>query len=293
MVKIKKKCPHATIVVIHYGNPDDTLACVNSLLQLDYKHFNILVVNNGTPKESLQRVTEKSSMISVLDFPENLGFAAAANIGLNHAVKAGSLFAWLVNNDIVVNDHSSLDTLVSTAQKNDAVVVSPSIAVQGRHGERVWSGALFFPGLALTFHKGAKIGKFLSAFFKSIPFISGTAVLVNLKTAPMPFFDNKFFAYYEDLDLCLRLGHEHFEVCQKSHVFHKVSAGTGGGLKKHYLKGRNLVYLARKHGFLNRGFILCYWLLFAPMEARKYFGSMLSFWRTTGQAWRDGLAMPC
>ena len=279
------------VIVVHYGNIDDTMACVGSVSKLVYGSFDILVIDNGMSEESLNVLKQEFPQVTVKSFPDNVGFAVAANLGLAEARKSGASFAWLLNNDTVIDDFSCLDILVKEADESGKSVISPLLVNLGRRRASLHSGAVFFPTLSLTFHGGTVVSRLLNLIFWSMPFLSGTALLIRLDRVSDPFFDEKFFAYYEDVDVCLKLGPGSIGVCKEAHILHKVSRSTGGGLWKHYLKARNLIYLARKHGMFNGRFIFCYWALFIPLEARKYLRHPLEYFRNTRRAWWKGREM--
>ncbi len=280
-----------TIAVIHWGNINDTMACVGSVFKLHYKTFDVLVVNNGMPPDSLRELGLEFPRVTVKHLEKNTGFAGASNTAIAYARNSGSSFVWLLNNDILVDDFSCLNTMVDEAVKSGKAVLSPLQVVFSRRKPRIYSGALFFPALALTFHGGTVPGWFFGRISWSLPFLSGAALLLNLKRIPDPFFDEEFFAYYEDVDVCLRLGPWQIGVCEEASIIHKVSGSTGGSLWKHYMKARNLVYLARKHGMFTRRFVFCYWFLFVPMEARKYLLHPFEYFRQTRRAWWKGREM--
>ena len=280
-----------TALVLHWGDPADTRECVASLLGLDYEPLAILVLNNGAPPESLDLPAD-SPLVSVRHLEDNLGFGAAANLGMGLARDNGSRFAWLVNNDCVVTEPECLSLLVDEALERGLELLSPCIRNVGSSGIPLPSyGDLFVPGLGLTCHRRRPKGGLLSRFFHTRPFLSASALLVDLEKAPRPLFDEAFFAYYEDVDLCLGMSPGTFDLYSDCSVLHKVSRSTRGTLRKHYLKARNLVYLMRKHGLSGFRFSLCYWLLFVPVEARRYFRQPLAFLRSTVRGWRDGRRM--
>ncbi|MBN1675207.1 MAG: glycosyltransferase family 2 protein [Kiritimatiellae bacterium] len=284
--------PRVAIVVVHFGRPEDTDQCLASLARLACPAYGVLVVDNGSPAGALGDLTRKHGTATFLRLEQNAGYAGGANRGFDWARERGAAFALLLNNDTVIEEPDTLDRLLACAQRERATVVTPRVLNESRGRRQAAVREYFFPNLALTFHAGAWPARLLAGRCRTVPFVSGAAMLVDLAAAPTPFFDPAYFAYFEDLDVCMRLGAAAIAACEAAALVHKVSRSTGAGLTKHYYKARNLLYLARKHGLYGPRFRAAYRLLFLPMQARAYWRTPGRFLRTTRRAVRDGLAMP-
>jgi hypothetical protein len=284
-----RQMPRVTVVVLHWGRPEDTVECVESLQTLDYPAFDVLIVDNGTQAEPVRRIAEVLPRVSVLQLPENRGFAGGANAGLARAKEQGSEYAWLLNNDTVVCDPACLGRLAAHALETQRWVLAPTLVQTAGRCETEHAAECFFPALALTLHAG-RLSRFLALWANPVGFVSGTAPLIRLDAVPTPLFDESFFAYFEDVDVCIRIGASRFGACRDARIRHKVSRSTGGDLRKHRLKARNLVRLARKHGYFGLRFRAAYWCVFALAESRKYLASPLAYWSATAAAWREGAA---
>jgi len=282
--------PGVLCVVIHWGSVDDTLACVASLMKQDYPSAEVVILDNGTEDEIGLRLGGAAHNVRIIHLSENTGFTGGANRAVALAREGGFKWCWILNNDTEFEQTDCLANLVSFSADSSAAITAPIIRnhCRGRIRESAW--ALFFPSLALTLHERGWVAPILKSICRSKRFISGTAWFVNVNTAPQPFLDETFFAYFEDVDLGIRLGEDGMRVCSEVTVTHHVSAGTGGGLRKHYLKTRNIVYLAGKHDLWNPRFRLSFWFIFALSESRKYWRQLPSFWHTTRSALADGRA---
>lgn len=277
------------IVIIHWGRIEDTIECLTSLYNLEYAPRTVLVVDNGTGAAAT--LTDQFPWIEMLAFDRNLGFSPAVNHGLDWAREHHAHYAWIINNDTVITDPNCLSKLVTCINQSDAVIASPIINELGKSGQRPNTHELFFPTLALTLHNNAWPAQLLTRLVKHSIFLSGAAQLIDLAKAPIPFFDNRFFAYFEDVDICLRLPLSALATCSDAIIAHKLSKSTGGGLRKHYLKARNLVYLARKHRLWSSGFVIAYWCVFIASEGRKYWREPVAYVKTTMQAYQDGYSL--
>jgi len=283
--------PRAVSIVIHYGAAADTLACVEGLLRQQAIAHTVQVIDNGTGDAAIAALAGRPGL-ALLRNTGNEGFAPAANQGIALARAQGARWAWLVNNDTTLADDRMLRTLIDFARQHGHALVSPMINNRTRTGSRLRGLSFYYPGLALTRASASTRPAVPRRSPRRIPFLSGTALLVDLHRVSGPLFDPAFFAYYEDVDLALRLPPETLAVAPGVRIDHAVSRATGGSLRKHQLKARNLVYLARKHAQAGGRFRLHYWLLFVPLEARKYTRTPRAFLHATRTAWREGWSMP-
>jgi polysaccharide pyruvyl transferase CsaB len=94
----------ASIVIVTWNNLDYTRQCIQSLLaDQTWPNLKLIVVDNASTDGTVQYLTELSEgneNILCLANRENLGFAAANNIGLKHV--EDSEYVVLLNNDTVV-----------------------------------------------------------------------------------------------------------------------------------------------------------------------------------------------
>lgn len=95
----------ASIIIVSYNNLGYIRQCVESILaKTIYPNYEIIIVdNNSHPKVKtyLKEISRQHECIKVIFNPQNLGFAAANNIGLQQTTH--SQFVVLLNNDVVVS----------------------------------------------------------------------------------------------------------------------------------------------------------------------------------------------
>src|SRR5207245_368416 len=102
---------------------------VESVLKMDYPHFNVLIVENGSTNNSaaeLRRIT--SDRVELLDSTVNNGYTGGCNLGFARAMEIGADYVWLLNNDAVVAPET-LSSLVTLAQSDPKIgLATPVIA---------------------------------------------------------------------------------------------------------------------------------------------------------------------
>ncbi|MDQ2925175.1 MAG: glycosyltransferase, partial [Acidobacteriota bacterium] len=93
--------PPVTCVVLNWNGWRETIPCLHSLAAQDYPALRVLVVDNASTDDSVQRIRESFPALELLESPVNGGFASGCNLGTLVALERGAAFVWLLNNDTV------------------------------------------------------------------------------------------------------------------------------------------------------------------------------------------------
>jgi GT2 family glycosyltransferase len=86
-------------VILNWNGGDYTLTCIRHLLNQSGADADILVVDNGSTDDSLERIRASGLPVRVSPRNANDGFAAGMNVGLQTAQDESYEYVWLVNND--------------------------------------------------------------------------------------------------------------------------------------------------------------------------------------------------
>lgn len=196
----------ALIVVLNWNGIDDTLQCLDSLLDQTYSHFHVLVVDNGSLDNSKLLLDEYRSQhekqIDIIYNPANFGFAGGVNTGIEWGLNEDYEYITLFNNDAMA-DKNWLKNLIHAAKPDD-IGISTGLLLH-QDGKTIDSSGDWMSnwGLAFPRNRGNKTEKTPKA---GLVFgASGGASLY--KTAlfkDIGLFDEDFFAYYEDADISFR-----------------------------------------------------------------------------------------
>ena len=119
-------------VILHYLIFEDTDKCIQSILDnVRYKNYKIIVVDNGSKNDSMQKLKDKYSnknKVILLENDENLGFAKGNNVGFNYAksfLKAD--FIILINNDTIIEQSNFLDLILDKYKNEKFNILGPDI----------------------------------------------------------------------------------------------------------------------------------------------------------------------
>jgi GT2 family glycosyltransferase len=241
--------PKVWIIVLNWNRPEDTVACVRSLKTLDYLAYQLLIVDNGSTDNSID-VFQNLDGIELLVIGENLGFAGGMNRGIKYALARGADFTLLLNNDVFVAKDMLDHLMVAMASDSSLGMVSPLI-FYADEPERVWFSGMTFTDRIYVIRRGLHLQKPLSPI-ALVDFISGCAMLVRREVwERVGFFDERFFMYYEDLDLALRVRRSGYRLAcvTDAKMWHALSASTGGKDSpiKQYYQVRSMLIFAKKH----------------------------------------------
>ncbi len=259
-------------VVLNYRRPDDTMECVRSLLRSEGLKPTIIVVDNGSGDGSADRIAESFPDLHLIRNRANLGYAGGNNVGIREALKRGAEYLLVINNDCTIAA-DALAGMVRAAGARGAGIVSPKVYDFFRPGVIQYAGYrnLHLLGQGLPIGEGEKDeGQYEEE--TEMNAAPGCAMLLSRRLLEsVGLFDELFFAYSEELDLCRRAinaGYRIFFV-PSAHVWHKKAATLTPQSPDYtyYLTRGRLIY-ARKH--LGWGaFLLVFLPYFAAVKVLK------------------------
>ena len=242
--------PRVTIIVLNWNGLADTLECLESLASLDYPNYEVVVVDNGSTDGSVSVIRERCPGVTIVENGENLGYAGGNNVGLCHAMAQGADYALLLNNDTVV-DPAFLGILVNAAEAEPAVGIAGPTIYYHERPDVIWSA-----GGAINWQRGSTWmvgldeqdkGQF-GAEPRPVDFVTGCAMLVRravLERAGL--LDERFFAYYEEAEWCVRAARAGFQVMHvpMAHIWHQISpaAQADSPLVHYYMTRNRLLFL--------------------------------------------------
>jgi len=189
----------------------------------------VVVIDNASDPAERERIAREAPAARVVGFSRNLGFAGGANEGI---ARTRSPYVLLVNNDAVLEpDYAA--RLAARLELDERLAGGQGLVLSA-DGRRVdsagfeWNGR----GEAVPVLHGAAAERAPGAPF-AVPGVSATAALYRreaLETVARgtSVFADDFFAYYEDVDLSLRLARAGWRfVCDPAAVARHEGSRTG------------------------------------------------------------------
>ncbi len=176
-----------TAVIVSFKSDQVIDNCIKSIPN----EIKIVVVDNSNDKKFKENIEKKYSNVECILSSTNLGMGSGNNLGLKY-VKTD--FAIIINPDVIFEE-KSIDKLISESKKLDTFAISAPISSDAK-----------YPNYKID-KKFLRDEKNLDPF--KVKSIDGYAMVFNLKELNnienFYFFDENFFMYLENDDLCKRL----------------------------------------------------------------------------------------
>ncbi len=195
------------IVVVHWQRRAATLDCLAALARLTYPRWSLVLVDNGGSEALAAAEVERLAPGAIVCASDtNRGFAGGANLGAATALAAGAEWLWFLNND-ALPEPDALAALVAAAGAAPGADLAGAKIVQHRAPDRLDSIGLDvdLAGGALRLIGHDEIDRGQYDGLSDPVAVTGCALLVSRRAwEQLGGFDESYFAYCEDADLCLR-----------------------------------------------------------------------------------------
>jgi GT2 family glycosyltransferase/glycosyltransferase involved in cell wall biosynthesis len=202
--------PVVTIVVLGWGSAPHLLDCLRALSRIERSvSFEVIITLNEPTPELAKELTENVHGARIIQSRVNLGYGGACNAAVE--VAAGRYIV-LLNDDTIV-DRYWLGALVETAEANPRISAVGSLLFN-IDGSMQESGSLLFADGSTTSVSGRGTDvNHRWDWARRVDYCSGASLLVRKSIWDrLGGFDEIYYpAYFEDVDLCLRIqeiGHQ-------------------------------------------------------------------------------------
>lgn len=277
--------PKVSIILLNWNGWEDTIECLESLYQINYTNYNVILVDNNSNDDSLKRIkdylngdmpirsefyeynasnkpiklVEKGESpengdksLILLRNTENLGFAGGNNVGINHAMVLNHPdYVLLLNNDTVV-DKNFLKQLVETGESNPKIgFVGAKTLFYDRETiiQEAGGGKIDYGHAEVEEIGFNEVDDGSLDYYIEPDYIGGACILVkNRVIEQIGGLDESYFMYWEDVDFCTTgLEHGYKSAYQYlAVIWHKYGSSSENTFKMYYLN-RNRLYFIRKH----------------------------------------------
>lgn len=225
--------PCVCIILVNYNGTIDTIECVESLLNITYSNYKIIVADNGsTEKLCTENYSVlKDAHVEIIDVGANLGFAGGNNFAIEYCRnKYAPDYYLLLNNDTVVKS-DFLTRLIDIACKYENVgIVTGKIYLYSQQDAFWYAGGGLNMQTGITSHYGTKEREQRQYDEdKEVTFATGCLWLLPKETVQeVGLMNTEYFLYYEDADYCYRVlkANKKIIYCHDAIIYHKVNGST-------------------------------------------------------------------
>ncbi len=221
-----------SVVIVNFNSGVDVLRCLHSLgvSGRTVQDLVVIVVDNASTDSSVSSICSKFPAVKLMHNGENKGFAAGANQGAAHSRREYIMF---LNPDTDL-DPDFFTGLTGFLRKypGASIVGCRMVDKAGRQQGSCWKTPTWGSALIEAILPYA-ISKLLSTqkprTAREVDAVSGACMVVSRDAfEALGGFDERFFMYYEDADLCLRARQAGLRVmyCPDASGFHRVGGSA-------------------------------------------------------------------
>jgi len=246
-----------TAVIVNYNSAPDIFECLDSLRAADHP-VDLVVVDNASTDGSPERLAELDD-VRLVRSARNAGFGGGVNLGVRTVDPDGAIL--LVNPDATLAP-DAVSLLVATLDEHPQaaavgpLVLNPDGTVQpSKRRFPTWTQAAMHSTIGVFWPGNPGTRAYVCADLPEdrpslVGWLSASVLLLRADAfREVGMFDERFFFYVEDLDLCRRFadaGHElWFEP--RAEAVHTWGGSTRNASKQLWQHHTNLFRYVRKH----------------------------------------------
>jgi GT2 family glycosyltransferase len=201
-----RRAPRVAAVVVNWRRPTATRACLAAVAAVGPPGCFPIVVENGSHDFTDAELAQYRGGQRVAS-PTNVGFAAGANLGMRAALASGADWVWFLNDDAAPEPGSLAALLAAAAQPPYPQLLGPKI-VQAEKPDHIDSLAVTLDlaegTIQLLGHGEVDRGQYDRLAIEPLA-VTGCALLMSRRAClELGGFEESYYAYFEDVDLCLR-----------------------------------------------------------------------------------------
>ena len=266
-----------TVVIPNLNGIAYLQGCLSSLRTQSFQEFETILIDNGSADGSVDYVKENFPEVRIHRFSSNTGFCKAVNEGIR---LSDTPYVILLNNDTVC-DRKFVEELLKAIKQHPRCFSCGARMLQLRNPELLDDAGDYYCALGWAFAAGK--GKPKDRYDRQrrvFASCGGAAIYRRSILEEIGLFDEKHFAYLEDIDIGYRArirGYENRYI-PTAVVYHAGSATSGSAYNEFKVlhSSRNSVYLIYKNMpalqvIINLPFLLAGYLIKTVFFARRGF----------------------
>ena len=207
---MSKNC---TIIIVTYNSSQLIKFCLQNI---NLEQYRVILVDNASSDNTLEIVVNNFPQIAIIKLKQNLGYSRANNAALQ-VVKTD--FALLLNVDAII-DAEEIDRIINLMQQNQEVAIAGPMV----YGAQLVNGKIINETRCTkNSYDNKNCAEDKNFYFSG--FVTGAAMFLNMKVMrKIGFFDEGFFLYCEDNELCKRaLRKKYLVAVAKNSKFYHLS----------------------------------------------------------------------
>ena len=252
-----------SVIIVSYKSDYVIENCINSI----HSEIEIVVVDNSNNDQLKEKIETKYKNVKYILSKENLGMGAGNNLGIKNVNKD---FVLILNPDVTL-EKSSIDEMIIASQEIENFGIIAPLSDKSEYPN----------------YTKKKMNDFDPIKPFKVKSVDGYAMLLNLKKLKklndFYFFDENFFLYLENEDLCLRLekNDENIYIVPKSRIHHLGGKAVDPKYKNEIEYLRNWHWMWSKFYFNKKhyGYLIALFKVFKNLISAKikFFYYLITF----------------
>tara|TARA_B100000579_G_scaffold132285_2_gene106898 strand:+ start:939 stop:1772 length:834 start_codon:yes stop_codon:yes gene_type:complete len=224
-------------IITTFKSEDKIFSCLDSLP----KDIRIFVVENSNNEMFKKEIEKKYVNAECILLGKNEGYSKSNNIGLS---KVKSKYALVLNPDTVVEENTIENFLSSASENPDFWLMGPA----KNQGEKI----------EITKNQ-----------ITEVETLKGFAIFFNMEKFKDNFFDENYFLYFEEIDLCKKVKNSNGKIFLDSNIkiYHEGARSVNQKFKKELEKNRNWHWMWSTFYFHKKykGFLIALVIIFPKL----------------------------
>lgn len=189
-----------SVIIVTLNNIDWLKKCLKALDAQVYKNIEIFVVDNGSKDHTVKYLKKSMPEVYCIESGGNIGFGKACNLALE---KANGEYV-LIYNDDAICDADFIKTLVKRIEKDPSIGAIQGTILFADRKNIVESAGAYLTPTGILIKDFGEVFNVQTAQEKLVFNANLPLIRMNI-LKKVGFFDNDYFLYFEEADLCWRI----------------------------------------------------------------------------------------
>ena len=248
--------PFIIALILNTNRRADTIECLRSLQGNHYPELLTIVLDNASVDGSKEAIAAEFPSVLVESLQVNKGYTGNNNTGIQIALEKKADWILVLNEDTILSA-DCLEEMVRVGMSSEDVGVVGPLVYHFDEPDVIQSAGAAMDQFWISRHIGMNEkdeGQYSQV--REVDWISGCALLIRAEALrQVDWFDERFFYYNEETDLCYRLHKQGWKllIAPKAKLWHKGvqrNYSPSASISYYYLRNQ-LLFLKKNHAPLS------------------------------------------
>ena len=180
-----------TIIITTFQSESTIKTCLENI---DFNKYGVFVVDNNSSDNTVKIIEDQFPKVNLIKLEQNIGYGRANNIALK---KTKTPYALILNPDAIISD-DDIKKILNLLESDKKIAIASAMMYYCVLKDNEITDVTFVEYCLATLKEETK-----EAYFTR--FVSGAGMFLNMSIfRKIGFFDENFFLYCEDNEICKR-----------------------------------------------------------------------------------------